>query len=129
MAPFRTRSLGSGIVVGLLTVLMVGLPRLSWAADVGEETSKPEASQAEDNDRPKDSILDKKPADAAVASKKAEAPKTPFYEKWQFWVLAGGIVVGAVAAVLVGQKIAHQMAGGDARPCNATFTICTGDGH
>ena len=133
MAPLRTRNLGSGIVVaglvGLLTLLMV-LPRAAWAADVGEESSKPEASQAEDNDRPKDSILDKKPADAAVASKKAEAaPSTPFYEKWQFWALTGGIVVGAVVAILVGQRIAHQMAGGDARPCNMNFTICTGDGH
>jgi hypothetical protein len=128
MAPLRTRNLGSGIVVGLLTVLMLGLPRVAWA-DVGDEPSKPEASQVEDGDRPKDSILDKKPADAALAAKKAEAPKTPFYEKWQFWVLTGGIVVGAIAAILVGQQIAHQMAGGDARPCNASFTVCTGDGH
>ena len=128
MAPLRTRNLRSGIVVGLLTVLMVGLPRIAWA-DLGDEPSKTESSQADDSDRPKDSILDKKPADAAVAAKKAEGPRTPFYEKWQFWVLAGGIVVGAVAAFIVAQQIAHQMAGGDARPCNATFTICTGDGH
>ena len=128
MAPLRTRNLGSGVVVGLLTVLMFGSPRMAWA-DVGDEPSKPEASQVEDGDRPKDSILDKKPADEAVAAKKAGPPKTPFYEKWQFWALTGGIVVGAIAAVLVGQQIAHQMSGGDARPCNAAFTLCTGDGH
>jgi hypothetical protein len=118
------------IVVGLLTVLMVGLPRVGFAADVGEESSKPEASQAEDSDRPKDSILDKKPADDAVAAKKAQQPpKTPFYEKWQFWALAGGIVVGGIAAILIGQQIAHQMAGGDARPCNPNFITCAGDGR
>jgi hypothetical protein len=133
MAPLRTRNLGSGIVVGslvgLLTVLLM-LPRTAWAADVGEESSKPSAGQAEDSDRPKDGILDKKPADEAVAAKKAqEAPKTPFYEKWQFWALTGGIVVGAIAAILVGQQIANQMAGGDARPCNPDFTGCFGDGQ
>jgi hypothetical protein len=130
MAPFRTRNLGSGIVVGLLTVLMVGLPRVAWA-DLGDEPSKPEASQSDDKDRPKDSILDKKPADEAVAAKKAqEAPKKPFYEKWQFWALTGGIIVGGIAAILTAQKIAHQMAGGDARPCNTmAFITCTGDGH
>jgi hypothetical protein len=127
MAPLRTRNVGSLVV--LLTVLMM-LPRAAWAADVGEGSGKPEASQADDSDRPKDSILDKKPADEAVAAKKAQdAPKTPFYEKWQFWALTGGIVVGAVVAILVGQRIAHQMSGGDARPCNTSFTLCTGDGH
>jgi hypothetical protein len=130
MAPLRTRNLGSGIVVGLLTLLMVGLPRVAWA-DLGDEPSKPETSQSDDKDRPKDSILDKKPADEAVAAKKAqEAPKTPFYEKWQFWALTGGIIVGGIAAILAAQKIAHQMAGGDARPCNNTaFITCWGDGH
>jgi hypothetical protein len=132
MAPLRTRNLGSGIVVGLLVgllaVLMV-LPRAAWAADIGEESSKPSADQAEDSDKPKDGILDKKPADEAVAAKKAEAPKTPFYEKWQFWALTGGIVVGAIAAILIGGQIAHQMSGGDARPCNPSFTRCYGDGQ
>ena len=129
MAPFRTRNLGSGIVVGLLTVLMVGLPRVAWA-DLGDEPSKTEASQTEDKDAPKDSILDKKPADAAVAAKKAEPPAKPFYEKWQFWALTGGIIVGGIVTILAAQKIAHQMAGGDARPCNTmAFITCTGDGH
>jgi hypothetical protein len=115
-------------VAGLLCAFVVALPRAA-RADLGDEPSKSDSpsAQVEDTDRPKDSILDKKPADAAVASKKAETNSgPPIYEKWQFWAVVGGVVVGAVAAIIVGQKIAHQVNGGDVRPCNPTFVKCFG---
>jgi hypothetical protein len=114
-------------------VSLVTLPGTA-RADLGNEPSKTteppsSASQVEDTDKPKDSILDKKPADAAVASKQAQASGPAFWEKWQFWAIAGGIVVGGVVAVIATQKISHQVSGGDARPCSPMFVTCQGAGH
>ena len=57
------------------------------------------------------------PADAAVA-KKSQAGDEAFYEKWQFWAVTGGVVVGAVALVFGGKALYHSLNGGDVRPCN-----------
>jgi hypothetical protein len=100
-------------------------------ADLGDEPSKSDtAGQGDDSEKPKDSILDKKPADAAVASKKAQAAGPPFYENWKFWAVAGGVLVLAgLTLFVVAPAIAHQANGGDVRPCNSTFVACFGEGH
>ena len=135
MDPLRRRIFGPGLVVALLVTLpLLGLPQMAWAADVGEESSgtKPDLSvQADDADRPKDkSLLEKKPADAAVTQKKQEVAGPPFYEKWQFWAITGGVLIGIVGLIWAGQKVAHQINGGDVRPCNnEAFIGCFGEGQ
>ena len=123
----------AGIVLALVVTLpLVGLRGVAHA-DLGDEPSSKSSSGdvgqvSDDNDKPKD-LLEKKPADAAV-EKKQVADATPFYEKWQFWVIAGGAVVGLVALVLGANALAHQINGGDVRPCNMDFMgRCFGEGR
>ncbi len=88
-----------------------------------------ESTQAEDTDKPNDkSLLARKPADDAVA-KKAAADDQAFYEKWQFWAIAGGAVAGLVLAYFGGKALYHTANGGDVRPCNTTFFGCFGQGE
>jgi len=127
------------LVALLVTMPLVAVPQVARAADLGEEpsgganakkTGGDSVGQADDVDKPKDpSLLDKNAADAAAAKQKQVDLGPPFYEKWQFWVIAGAVVVGAVAAIWAGQQISHQLSGGDVRPCNMSFTACFGDGH
>jgi len=125
------------IVVALLVTLpLVAVPQVARAADLGDEPSGGAKSggdavgQSDDADKPKDpSLLDKNAADAAVAQKKQADLGPPFYEKWQFWAIAGAVVVGAVVAIWAAGEISHQVGGGDVRPCNMSFTACFGDGH
>lgn len=133
MAPHAKRLPGSVVAVGLVLALvtMTALPRLA-RADLGDEPSKSDSSaQGEDTEKPKDSILDKKPADAAVANKKAQSgPTENWWENWKFWAVAGGVVVvGVLTAVLVVPAISHQVNGGDVRPCNSMFVGCFGEGQ
>ena len=133
MAPHAKRIHGSLVAVGrvLALVTTTALPRVA-RADLGDEPSKSDSSaQGEDNEKPKDSILDKKPADAAVASKNAQsAPTVNWWENWKFWAVAGGVVVvGVLTAVLVVPAISHQVNGGDVRPCNSMFIGCFGEGQ
>jgi len=130
LAPFRKWTLSAGIVIALVVTLpLVGLPRVAHA-DLGDSKSTT-ADQVEDNDKPKDpSLLDKKPADAAVAQQQQAPIGPPFYEKWQFWAIAIGVVVGAVALIWGGGALAHQINGGDVRPCNMMFQDrCFGEGR
>ena len=132
LAPFRKWTLSAGISIALVVTLsVVGLPRVAHA-DLGDEPSSKSstADQVEDNDKPKDpSLLDKKPADAAVAQKQQPAGP-PIYTKWQFWAIAGAVVVGAVILVLGGRALYHTINGGDVRPCNPTFMDrCFGEGQ
>lgn len=131
MNRLRTWSLGSGIVVALLVTLSFVWSTPAYAADVGESGGGvAPAAQAEDEDKPKDkSLLAKQPADAAVAQKQQADAGPPFYEKWQFWAITGGVVVGIVGLVLAGRAISHQMNGGDVRPCNMAFIGCFGEGQ
>jgi hypothetical protein len=117
------------VAVGVVVTMMMALPRFARAADLGDEPSKSDtpAAQGDDNEKPKDSILDKKPADAAVASKKAEASGPPFYENWKFWAIAGGVVAVALIGIFTIPAIGHQVNGGDVRPCNSTFVGCFGE--
>jgi len=139
LAPFRKWTVRATVVVALVVTLpLVGLRGVAHA-DLGDEPSSKSSSssssssgdmnQVEDNDKPKD-LLGKKPADAAVEQKK-QAPVGPaFYEKWQFWAIAIGVVVGAVALIWGGQALAHQVNGGDVRPCNMMFQDrCFGEGR
>ena len=136
LAPFRKWTLSAGIVIALVVTLpLVAIPRVAHA-DLGDEPSSKSASgstadQAEDSDKPKDpSLLDKTAADAAVAKQKEAPVGPPFYEKWQFWAIAGAVVVGAIALIWGGQALAHQLNGGDVRPCNMDFQgRCFGEGR
>jgi hypothetical protein len=139
LAPFRKWALRVGRV-GIVVALVVSLPLVGLRgvahADLGDEpSSKPSSSssgdinQVEDNDKPKD-LLAKKPADAALQQKQQEAAGPPFYEKWQFWAIAGAALVGLVALIWGGQALSHQINGGDVRPCNMDFMgRCFGEGR
>ena len=131
--PFQKWTLRAGIAVALTVALaVVSLPRVAHA-DLGDEPSSKSSGgggQVEDADKPKDgSLLEKKPADAAL-EQKAAPPQVAFYEKWQFWAIAGAVVVGAIALIWGGQALAHQLNGGDVRPCNMDFKDrCFGEGR
>ena len=133
--PFRKWTLRAAVAVALiLTLPLVGLRGVA-RADLGDEPSSKKSSssdgmsQVEDNDKPKD-LLEKKPADAAVQQKKQEIAGPAFYEKWQFWAIAAAVVVGAVAVIWGGSALAHQINGGDVRPCNMMFNgRCFGEGR
>ena len=130
LAPPRKWTLSAAVAIALtVTMAVVSLPRVAYA-DLGDEpSSKSEPGQVEDNDKPKDpSLLDKKPADAAVQQQ--AAPSTPFYENWKFWAVAGVVVVAAVGIVIGGIYLSHQINGGDVRPCAMDFQgRCFGEGH
>lgn len=136
MVQRRRRSFGSGLVLSVLATLMlmlVAIPgSVARAADDTEappDTKTEYKPQADDADRPHDkSLLEKTPADAAVASK-AQSDDTAFYQRWQFWAVTGAIVVGAVAAVWGGVTLYHTIHGGDVRPCNKAFLGCAGQGE
>ena len=74
LAPFRNWTLSAGIAIALVVTLpLVSIPRVAHA-DLGDEpSSKSTSDQVEDTDKPKDSsLLEKKPADAAVEQQKLE---------------------------------------------------------
>jgi hypothetical protein len=136
-SPRRNGTRGSQVGVGLALfaatlLVVVGTPWSSARAAEDNEAPKasaPDAPQAEDSDKPHDkSLLAKQPADAAVAQK-GQADQAAFYEKWQFWAITGGIVVGAVALILGGNALYHSLNGGDVRPCNPSFIGCFGQGE
>jgi hypothetical protein len=132
LEPFRKWTLSAGIAAALIVaVTVVSLPRAAFAADLGDEpSSKPNADQVEDADKPKDpSLLDKKPADAAV-QQQATAPSVPLYENWKFWAVVVGVVVLGGVLYFGGTALAHQLNGGDVRPCAMQFQgRCFGEGH
>jgi hypothetical protein len=136
-SPRRRGTHGSRVGVGLALfaaalLVVVATPWSSARAaedDEAPKTSAPEPSQAEDTDRPHDkSLLAKQPADAAV-TQKGQADQDAFYQRWQFWAVAGGIVVGAVALFFGGRALYHSLNGGDIRPCNPSFIGCYGQGE
>jgi len=53
----------------------------------------------------------------------------PFYEKWQFWVLAGVVLVAGVGLILGGIALSNNLGGGEVRPCNMQFVGCFGEGR
>jgi hypothetical protein len=109
------------------------------AAEGEAASAAPSASQESDKDFPEaQAQRDKARADAALQRqmKNAELAKqkdqgTPFYQKWEFWAIAGGVAVGAVLLFIGGSALLHQMNGGDVRACNAmSFGMnCFGEGR
>jgi hypothetical protein len=96
------------------------------------------APQAEDKDTPEAQALrDKQRADAALARKarneqlaRDRERGTPFYEKWQFWAITGGVVVGGLLAFFAGKAVFHDANGGDVRACPMGDTGgCFGEGR
>jgi hypothetical protein len=96
------------------------------------------SAQADDKDFPEaQAQRDKARADAALERqmKNAELAKqreqgTPFYQKWEFWAIAGGVIAGSILAIWGGSALAHQINGGDARACPMTATSgCFGQGR
>ena len=135
LAPFRKWTLSAGIAMALvLTLPLVGLLSLAHA-DLGDSPGSKSSSdglgQVEDNDKPKDSsLLEKKPADAAVAQQKQAPVGPPFYEKWQFWVVAAAVAAGGLLLFFGGTALYHTVNGGDVRPCNMDFQMrCFGEGQ
>jgi len=134
MLPRRKRSHGPRVGVGLallasILLISVGTPWSARAAEDNEapKAAVPDAPQVEDTDKPKDkSLLAQTPADTA---KKSQAGDEAFYQKWQFWAVTGGIVVGAVALFFGGKALYHSINGGDVRPCNPSFLGCYGQGE
>jgi hypothetical protein len=107
-------------------------------AGEGAAPSGPPSLQAEDKDTPEaQAQRDQARADAALQRqmKNAELQKqreqgTPFYQKWQFWAITGGVVVGAVLAIWGGTALAHQINGGDVRACPVDSSAgCFGEGR
>jgi hypothetical protein len=109
------------------------------AADTEGASSGPAATQADDKDFPEaQAQRDKARADAALQRqmKNAELQKqrdegTPFYQKWEFWAIAGGIVAGSVLLFIGGSAVLHQANGGDVRACNTMMfgMNCFGQGR
>ncbi len=135
MLPPRNRTRGSRVGVGLALfaatlLVVVGTPWSTARAAEDNEAPKaaaPDAPQADDVNRPKDkSLLAPNPADAAVAKKGEDVP---MYEKWQFWAVTGGVLVGLVALGFGGRALYHSLNGGDVRPCNPSFIGCFGQGN
>jgi hypothetical protein len=137
MVQRRRRTSRSAVLLSALAAVMlivVAIP--SSPARAADDTEMPSSKtdykpQAEDQDRPKDkSLLEKTPADAAVASKAQSGEQPAFYQRWQFWAITGGIVVGAVAAIWGGAVLYHTIRGGDVRPCSVPPNLaCAGQGE
>jgi len=137
MLPRRKRTHASQVGLGLallasVLLIVAATPWSSARAAEDNEAPKaavPDAPQVEDVDKPKDkSLLAQTPADAAVTKKNAGGDEA-FYQKWQFWAVTGGIVVGAVALIFGGRALYHSINGGDVRPCNPSFIHCYGQGE
>jgi hypothetical protein len=109
------------------------------AAPAGAPATEAQAPQLEDKDFPEaQAQRDKARADAALERqmRNAELAKQreqgiPFYQKWQFWAIAGGVVVGTVLAIWGGSAVYHQINGGDVRACDPSkFGMnCFGEGR
>jgi len=87
--------------------------------------------QAEDKDRPHDpSLLSQNQADLQAKAKAKKDAGPPIYQRWQFWAITGGVVIGLVAAIWGGSVLIHQANGGDIRPCGMAFAdACFGQGR
>jgi hypothetical protein len=105
----------------------------------GSDGEQPKAGQqyhlqASDPDQPQDPAVvaarKKAALEAELAKKNPQAaPEPAFYQKWQFWALAGAVTVGVVGAIIGGAAIYHQIRGGDAAKCSMDFIGCFGEGR
>ena len=99
------------------------------------EKAKPQYTlQAADPDNPTDPEVVAAQKRAALEAELAKKNKPvdegpPFYQKWQFWAIAGGVLVGLVGAVYATTKIVHSANGGDVAPCPMGYVGCFGEGR
>lgn len=90
--------------------------------------------QAADPDAPKDPAVEAAKKKAALEAELAKKNKPveegpPFYQKWQFWAIVGGVVVAAVGAAYATSKIVHAVNGGNVAPCPMGYVGCYGEGR
>ena len=104
-----------------------------FGATDSEKPKQAYSLQASDPDAPQDPavVAAKKQAaaEAALAKKQKPVETTPFYQKWQFWVIVGGVALAAVGGIYAGSKIAHSVNGGDVAPCPSSYAGCFGEGR
>ena len=98
------------------------------------EKAKPQYTlQAADPDNPTspEAVAAKKKAamEAELAKKNKPVDEgPPIYQKWQFWAIAGGVLVALAGAIYATTKIVHSVNGGDVAPCPMGFA-CFGEGR
>ena len=131
------------LIIGGVVAMLLSSP--AAAAEPGEasgefggtdsekpKNGQPYSLQASDPDAPKDPAVvaaqKKAAADAELAKKKPVDEGPPLYQKWQFWAIAGGVLVAIVGAVFATTKIVHSVNGGDVAPCPVDFS-CYGEGR
>jgi hypothetical protein len=132
------------VILGAVAATLVSFPVA--AAEPGEgsgefgatdgekpKSNQPYSLQAADPDAPKDPAVvaaQKKAAADAELAKKTKAVDTgpPIYQKWQFWAIVGGVLVGVAGAIFATTKIVHSVNGGDVAPCPVDYT-CFGEGR
>lgn len=101
----------------------------------GTDSAKPKGAynlQAADPDQPRDPavVAAKKAADAELAAQKAKGDEPPpMYTKWQFWALAGVVVVAVVGIIVGGVYLSKAANGGDVAQCPKDFAGCFGQGR
>jgi hypothetical protein len=139
--PSKCRWMTGVVIMGVAAIVLSG--PLARAAEPGgelsgadgEKANKPQYSlQAADPDNPTDPEVVAAKKKAALEAELAKKNKPvdegpPFYQKWQFWAIAGGVVVGLVGAVYATTKILHSMNGGDVAPCPMGYAGCFGEGR
>ena len=113
-------------------------PATETAPAEGAAEKGPYSAQAEDKDSPEAQALrDKQRADAALARQarneqlaRDKDKGTPIYQKWQFWAISGGVLVGGLLAFFAGKALFHDANGGDVRACPMGATGgCFGEGR
>jgi hypothetical protein len=137
--------LGLVMVAGVVTML-VSLN--AGAAEPGESSGEfgaasdgesPKAAkdyklQASDPDKPRDPAEEaakkKAAADAELAKKSGKPVEAapPFYQTWQFWVVASVVVVAAAGAIVGGIYVNKSINGGDVAACPMDRS-CFGEGR
>ena len=131
----------AGVVVMGVAALLLSSPAARAAEPGGElggaegEKAKPQYTlQAADPDNPTDPEVVAAKKKAALEAELAKKQKPvdegpPFYQKWQFWAIAGGVLVGLAGAIYATTKIVHSVNGGDVAPCPMGYEGCFGEGR
>jgi hypothetical protein len=141
---FTRSKLGVVIMGGVAALLLSS--QLVHAAEPGESSGEfggatdsekpkqPYSLQASDPDAPQDPAVvaakKRAAAEAELAKKKPVDTGPPVYQKWQFWAIAGGVLVGVLGAIYATSKIVHSANGGDVAPCPMDYRLgCQGEGR
>jgi len=133
----------TGVVVMGVAAILLSSPAVlaaggeqsgEFGAPEGEKAKPQYTLQAADPDNPTDPEVVAAKKKAALEAELAKKQKPveegpPFYQKWQFWAIAGGVLVGLVGAIYATTKIVHSMNGGDVQPCPMGYEGCFGEGR